>query len=425
MQNPVTEKQQSGAAGKAVPAGFKLTEVGVIPEDWEVCSLGELSISIVSGKTCTQGNGEYPLYGSTGLIGTCEFGEYEGNALLIARVGANAGRLNFVTGEYGVSDNTLIVNIKPKYNITFFYYILLQKKLNTLIFGSGQPLITSSLLKKIIIAVPCNNNEQTSIADALTEVDELITKLERFIIKKQAIKTATMQQLLTGKTRLPQFSLREDGTIKGYKKSELGEIPEDWSIFSIGDIADVKTGPFGSSLHEKDYVLDGTPIITVEHLGELGITYQNLPMVSDKDKNRLRPYQLNEGDIVFSRVGSVDRNGLICKDQSGWLFSGRLLRVRLKNALHNPAYLSFQFHSAPFKKRVIEVAVGQTMPSLNTTILKGIAVIMPEYEEQTAIAAILSDMDQDIQTLQQRLEKNRQLKQGMMQALLTGKTRLI
>lgn len=72
----------------------------------------------------------------------------------------------------------------------------------------------------------------------------------------------------------------------GYKQTEVGVIPEDWEVVTIGDIANVKTGPFGSTLHEKDYAVDGTPIITVEHLGERGVTYKNLPMISDLDKKR-------------------------------------------------------------------------------------------------------------------------------------------
>lgn len=211
----------------------------------------------------------------------------------------------------------------------------------------------------------------------------------------------------------------------GYKQTEVGVIPEDWCVINIGNLADVKTGPFGSALHEKDYVVDGTPIITVEHLGERGVTYRNLPMVSDSDKVRLKSYQLKKNDIVFSRVGSIDRNALIRENESGWLFSGRLLRVKLKSDKYVASFFSHQFHTAPFKKRIIEVAVGQTMPSLNTKILKGILVVVPRVtKEQTAIATILSDMDEEIQALQQRLSKTRQIKQGMMQELLTGRTRL-
>lgn len=404
-----------------IPVGYKQTEVGVIPEDWEINELGSLSTFIGSGKTVTNESGEYLLFGSTGVIGTCKSPEYFGDAILVARVGANAGRLNFVTGEYGVSDNTIIVRIRSGLSIGFLKYQLIKKNLNTLVFGSGQPLITGSQLKALLIPVP-PKKEQTAIANALSDVDALISALEKFIDKKTAIKTATMQQLLTGKKRLPPF----DQLDADYKQTELGVIPKDWEIVTIGDIADVKTGPFGSTLHEKDYVVDGTPIITVEHLGERGVTYKNLPMVSDLDKKRLSSYSLRIGDIAFSRVGSIDRNALIRAKEEGWLFSGRLLRVRLSTSKNVPEYLSYQFHSKPFKQRVVEVAVGQTMPSLNTAILKGIKVILPENkQEQTAIANVLSDMDTELDGLQQRLVKTQQIKQGMMQELLTGKTRLV
>jgi type I restriction enzyme, S subunit len=211
----------------------------------------------------------------------------------------------------------------------------------------------------------------------------------------------------------------------GYKQTEVGVIPEDWEIRTVGQIADIKTGPFGSALHEKDYVDDGTPIITVEHLGEHGVQHTNLPMISDVDKARLKAYSLRSGDIVFSRVGSVDRNALIKEAESGWLFSGRLLRVRpAREQIYSP-YLSYHFHSETFKQRVRDVAVGQTMASLNTKILMGVkAVLPPTKAEQEAIAKVLSDADALIESLEQLIAKKCHLKQGAMQELLTGKKRL-
>lgn len=211
---------------------------------------------------------------------------------------------------------------------------------------------------------------------------------------------------------------------KGYKQTEVGVIPEDWTVKNISNIADVKTGPFGSALHEKDYVIDGTPIITVEHLGELGVEHINLPMVSNEDRNRLKSYSLKVGDIVFSRVGSIDRNALIKNSEAGWLFSGRLLRVRLNSSKDHSQYLSYHFHSAPFKQRVRDVAVGQTMPSLNTQILKGIQIILPTEEEQRSIAQALADVDALIAALDKLITKKRNLKIATMQQLLTGKKRL-
>ncbi len=221
-----------------------------------------------------------------------------------------------------------------------------------------------------------------------------------------------------------QLSINNYQLPKGYKQTEVGVIPEDWEVKVIGDIADVKTGPFGSALHESDYVADGTPIITVEHLGDLGVEHINLPMVSDEDRSRLRAYSLKEGDIVFSRVGSIDRNALIKKLENGWLFSGRLLRVRINSPKDYPHYLSYHFYSEPFKQRVREVAVGQTMPSLNTQLLKGVQVVLPTSEEQRAIAQTLSDVDALLASLDKLIAKQRHLKTATMQQLLTGKKRL-
>jgi type I restriction enzyme S subunit len=104
----------------------------------------------------------------------------------------------------------------------------------------------------------------------------------------------------------------------------FSEFEGEWQENKLGEMADVKTGPFGSTLHQHDYVDVGTPIITVEHLNELGITHNNLPLVSDEDKKRLKSYHLKTGDLVFSRVGSVDRCSMITEKENGWLFSGRL-----------------------------------------------------------------------------------------------------
>jgi type I restriction enzyme S subunit len=210
----------------------------------------------------------------------------------------------------------------------------------------------------------------------------------------------------------------------GYKQTEIGLIPEDWDVVQISAISSVKTGPFGSSLHERDYVRDGTPIITVEHLGEFGIIYSNLPMVSAYDLQRLKSYSLEENDIVFSRVGSVDRNALVRNKEKGWLFSGRLLRVRPNNKRVHSPYLSYHFHHEPFKQRVRNVAVGQTMPSLNTQILNGINIALPPISEQRLIATMLGDVDALITSLEKLIAKKRLIKQGALEQLVTGKTRL-
>ncbi|HEU5377756.1 MAG TPA: restriction endonuclease subunit S [Ktedonobacteraceae bacterium] len=218
---------------------------------------------------------------------------------------------------------------------------------------------------------------------------------------------------------------RETKIKPGYKQTEVGVIPEEWMITKLGEVADVKTGPFGSTLHEKDYVDDGTPIITVEHLGEYGVAHESLPMVSEGDRKRLGAYSLLPGDIVFSRVGSVDRNSLIREEERGWLFSGRLLRIRIKTLNVFAPFLSYYFRHESTKQRIRTVAVGQTMASLNTQILRNIDIAFPSItSEQITIATTLSDVDALLTSLDKLIAKKRDIKQATMQQLLTGKMRL-
>lgn len=170
----------------------------------------------------------------------------------------------------------------------------------------------------------------------------------------------------------------------------------EWKEVRLEHLADVQTGPFGSQLHNEDYVLNGTPIVTVEHLGNKTFTRQNLPMVSDEDKYRLNKYVAIEGDIIFSRVGSVDRCSYVDKETSGWLFSGRCLRVRANSELY-PEYLYYYFNREEVKQYIRNIAVGATMPSINTKLLNEVPILYPNYVQQKRIADILSSLDAKIE----------------------------
>ena len=169
-------------------------------------------------------------------------------------------------------------------------------------------------------------------------------------------------------------------------------------------IADIQTGPFGSQLHKEDYVETGTPIVTVEHLGNRVFTEQNLPRVSDSDKARLIKYTLSTGDIVFSRVGSVDRCSYVDKSHDGWMFSGRCLRVR-PTELVDSLYLYYYFCLEETKQFVRNIAVGATMPSINTKLLGEVEIALPDLNNQKRIAAVLSSLDDKIEN-NQKLNDN-------------------
>lgn len=158
----------------------------------------------------------------------------------------------------------------------------------------------------------------------------------------------------------------------------------------------IQTGPFGSQLHREDYVNKGTPIVTVEHLGNRCFSEQNLPCVSDKDKQRLGKYVLNKGDIVFSRVGSVDRCSYVSDRYTGWLFSGRCLRVRPGKEL-DPLFLYYYFTLDTTKKFIRGIATGATMPSINTKFMGEVPISYPSISMQRKIAGVLRALDDKIE----------------------------
>ena len=183
----------------------------------------------------------------------------------------------------------------------------------------------------------------------------------------------------------------------------LGSFDFSWEQRKLGDISEIKTGPFGSTLHADDYVSDGTPIITTEHFktGALPRSKNGLPQVSDSDYKRLTAYTLGDGDIVFSRVGSVDINALITPFQSNWLFSGRVLRVRPQTDISSK-FLHTRLETESIKTDIRTRAVGQTMPSINTEILKITPLVLPSSAaEQEQIGSYFAALDNLI-TLHQR-----------------------
>ena len=193
-----------------------------------------------------------------------------------------------------------------------------------------------------------------------------------------------------------------------WRASSYGPFSIDFSEDRLEDLCSatdgIQTGPFGSQLHQRDYVGHGTPIVTVKHLVDNRITHQDLPLVSDYDKRRLAKYTLNAGDIVFSRVGSVDRRAYVTDSENGWLFSGRCLRVRVDPVKIDSRFLSYFFGLPTFQEHVRSIAVGATMPSLNTQILSNVEIYYPPLPEQRAIAHILGTLDDKIE-LNRRMNK--------------------
>ena len=193
-----------------------------------------------------------------------------------------------------------------------------------------------------------------------------------------------------------------------------------WEQRKLGDVADIKTGPFGTLLHAEDYVDDGIPIVTTEHFktGVLPKDKEGIPQVSEEDAKRLEQYRAKEGDILFSRVGSVDANAQVFAGQDGWLFSGRVLRARPDLTLVSSAYLHYELETEEVKSSVISRAVGGTMASINTEILFQTPVFIPaKMTEQNKIGSTCARLDSLITLHQRKYDKLVVFKKSMLEKM--------
>lgn len=424
-----------------VPEGYKKTEVGVIPVDWELIKLAE----IAEVKMCkrvlsaqTKKNDVIPFFkiGTFGgepdtYISKSLYDEFrakysfpEKGDILISAAGT-LGKTVIYDGKESYFQDSNIVWLKVDKNkisneYLYHYYKVIQWAATE---GTTIARLYNGIIYDTQILLP-PINEQKIVAEALSDTDALISELEKLIEKKQAIKTATMQHLLTGKTRLPEFALREDGTPKAYKNSELGQIPEDWDVYKVGEISDVLTGfPFPSS----HYTDSGVRLLRGSNV-KRGVTdwsediTQYWPIISSD----IKKYELKVGDIVISMDGSLVGRSFAQLDKSDLpaVLLQRVARVRSSDVDQN--YLKQWICSEMFTAHCDAVKTVTAIPHISPDDIKTFRFVAPKCKkEQKQLSGILKDMEVEIQILNEKLTKLIMFKKGMMQELLTGKTRLV
>ena len=434
----MSQQYQVETAEKLVPEGYKQTEAGVtnssgvnlnatsggpqgggmdsrrIPEGWTSCTLGD-AITLQRGFDLPQRLrtfGKIPIVSSSGITDFHNQIMVKAPGVVTGRYGT-IGQIFYLNKDFWPLNTTLYVREFKELTPLFTYYLLKTVDFISHSGKSGVPGVNRNDVHQEKILVP-PKKEQTDIANALSDVDALLSELEKLIAKKQAIKTATMQQLLTGRTRLPQFAHHPDGSKKGYKQSELGEIPEDWESVNLGDCGEVCMCKriFSSQTLEVGLI----PFYKIGTFGKEADAYISKEIYAEYKAKYSFP---KKGDVLISAAGTLGRT-VIYDGEPAYFQDSNIVWLDIdKNKLLN-LYLYHYY-------QVIKWASteGSTIARLYNGIIKASLITLPSIEEQTAIATILSDMDADLQALEQRLNKTRQIKQGMMQELLTGKTRLV
>ncbi len=382
--------------------GYKQTEVGVIPEDWDVSCVGNsfdvcnqlrLPISQAIRERMT---GTYPYYGPTGIQGWINEYRIEGRYALIGEDGDHFLKWRtqsmtlMVQGKFNVNNHAHLV--QGSKNLTdWFYWFFSNRDITNHLTRQGAG--RYKLSKSTLINLPCSLpplSEQCAIATALSDVDALLAKLDQLITKKRDLKQAAMQQLLTGQTRLPGFS---------------GE----WEVKQLFEVANC---------------LDNLRV-----------------PLNEAQRNQMRgdfPYCGANGVLDYVNDYVIDDDIILVAEDGGYFdeYAYRPIAYRMvgKCWVNNHAHIlkakadydqDFIFYSL-VHKNILNFLASGTRAKLNKSEMWKIEVNIPFNSlEQTAIATILSDMDAEITALEARRDKTRDLKQGMMQELLTGRIRLV
>ena len=409
-----------------IPAGYKQTEVGIIPEDWDVRKLGELlkqppkyGINAAAVKysdslptyiriTDISEDGRFLPQDKTSVNHDLANDYYlEDGDVVFARTGASVGK----TYLYNTKDGKLVfagflIRVKPnpdKLNAKYLSNFTKTKSywnwVQVMSMRSGQPGINGNEYKQLTIILPSIIKEQDQIVCVLSDVDILIEKLEILIKKKKNIKQGTMQELLTGKKRLPGFEKQG-----GFKKTEIGEIPKDWDFKRIDEIFTISAG--------RDLIKDSFSAVRDDS--------HPFPIYSNSlDNKGLYGYtkisRYKENCITITARGTIGRAN--ARDHK-FDAIGRLLVLEPK------IDLNCYFLSEYINNLVIFSIESTGVPQLTAPQSSQYIVVYPLPKEQSAIAKVLSDMDSEIEKLESQLTKYRNIKQGMMQNLLTGKIRL-
>lgn len=434
-----------------IPVGYKLTGVGVIPEDWDLVQLGQV-FSLKNGYAfkgehfsdtgpivLTPGNfklegGLYFESRNTKRYSSTYPKSYELDkddlVIVMTDLTSNCnllGKPALVNEDEKLLLNQRIgkvENLVRSWDKKFLYYFLLSSSYLSTIKDSATGSTVRHTSPRVILSTwaikPCKE-EQIAIANVLSDTDALITELEKLIIKKQAIKTATMQQLLTGGTRLPQFAKKPNETLKGYKTSELGMIPEDWEAKPFGEL-------FESSLHRRTMLKeDIVSFVGMQDVSDNAQLIEQSQLSFSEVKGGFTYFE--KGDVLVAKITPCFENGKGCHTESLLTDIGfgstEFHVLRAKNSSHSK-FIYYWTTNTNLRKVLESEMVGSAgHRRVPLSAIQNYLIPCPQTKiEQTAIATILSDMDDELEALEQKLSKFRDIKQGMMQQLLTGRIRL-
>ena len=394
---------------KTARDGYKVTELGEIPIEWDIATLGEV-LKIGYGKN--QRNVEVeksdiPILGTGGIIGWSRTPLFEKPSVLIGRKGT-IDKPMYIEKPFWTIDTLFYTDINIEKAIPKFIYYLFQTinwyKYNE---ATGVPSLSATNISKIKYSLP-PISEQQKITEILSTVDEQIENTDQLIVKTKELKKGLMQQLLTKGIGHTEF-----------KQTELGEIPVEWEVTLLDNVAERKSGHTPNK--KIDSYWNGTiPWISLKDLFRLDKRYvsETTDYTTIEGINNSSAVLLPAETLVISRDATVGKIG-ITKEETAT--SQHFINYICSENLNN----HFLYYYLSFKKPMFErIATGSTIKTIGLGFFKELKVVVPPIKEQQKIAEILSTVDDQIESYEQEKEKYVELKKGLMQQLLTGKIRV-
>lgn len=401
--------------------GYKKTELGWIPNEWEINKLSSIS-EIIMGQSPDSNSYNHEKIGIPFFQGKTEFGRINpivkkwcSNPIKISQpqdvlisVRAPVGEVNINIEESCIGRGLAAIRQKNcDYKFLFYCMQKIKNRLNLSAQGSTFTAINSGDLKNISIITP-TLEEQQKIADILSIVDLQIDDTDKLIEKTKELKKGLMQRLLNKGIGHSEF-----------KKSEVGEIPVEWEVKELNNISTIV-----DSLHETpNYVDSGYSMIRVVDVNGKAINTDSAFKVTEETYLKfIRKYEPQSGDIIMSRVGSY---GLVSylKDNEKVCLGQNIVVITTK--LMDKSFLFYCLSSEYIKNEINKLTVGSSQKTLSLANINKLHVALPTIIEQKQIANILLSVDDQIEEYENKKIKLEQLKQGLMQQLLTGKIRVI
>ena len=370
-------------------------------------------VSMKSGESITAeritSEGKFPCFGGNGFRGYTTTFTHDGSYTLVGRQGALCGNVTFVSGRFYASEHAIVVTPKKETDIKFMSYVLYDMNLNQYSESSAQPGLSVKKILELEYPIPKNKEEQTAIAEALSDMDSLISSLQKLIEKKKAIKQGAMQELLTGKKRLPGFN-------------------KEWEELNFAASAKLKARIGWQGLTTSEYLQSGFAyLITGTDFHSGRIKWDTCHFVDEKRYKQDLNIQIKKHDILLTKDGTIGKVAYISDIQKPTTLNSGVFVIRpAKENSFDPNFVYHVLNSFIFDNFLAKLSAGSTINHLYQKDFVGFTFKAPsELVEQQAIAQVLSDMDNDIDQLEKKLAKCQQIKQGMIQELLTGRIRLV